>query len=95
MARWRLDKLKRLILEKSLRDDRRITNNDIAEATGLHWVTISRYVNGQVRRPDLETLQKIAQYFGVNVAYFLEEDSGESTETAMQNRRQPEVEFTG
>jgi len=36
---------------------------DIAHATGIHPVLYGRYENNQVRRPDLDNLEKLLRYY--------------------------------
>lgn len=86
MPGWRLDRIKILMFEKSIRDERRITYKDIVDATGVSWPTVERYANGRAERPDPANVAKIAKYFGVSIQYFLEDSEGDSG--ANQNRRQ-------
>lgn len=44
----------------------------VAKATGINRSTFSHWKNGDYT-PKIETLQKIADYFGVSVNYFYDE----------------------
>jgi transcriptional regulator with XRE-family HTH domain len=47
-----------------------LSQPQMAEDIGLTKQTISLWERG-VRRPDFETMNKVADYFGVNVAYMI------------------------
>ncbi|MCG0275625.1 MAG: helix-turn-helix domain-containing protein [Thermosediminibacteraceae bacterium] len=55
---------------KSLREERKITQQELARYLGVSQKTISNYENGE-RSPDPDTLRKIADYFDVTVDYLL------------------------
>jgi transcriptional regulator with XRE-family HTH domain len=55
---------------KNLRLEKNISQNELAKALGLTQQAISAYENG-LREPDLETLNKLANYFNVSVDYLL------------------------
>lgn len=55
--------LKTLILQKSALDGERITQKNIADATGIGQATISRWVSGKVHQVDVDTLTRLANYF--------------------------------
>ncbi|MGB9780652.1 helix-turn-helix domain-containing protein [Caldanaerobacter sp.] len=55
---------------KDLRAEKGISQNELAKALGLTQQAISAYENG-LREPDLETLQKIADFFNVSIDYLL------------------------
>ncbi|TYP56803.1 helix-turn-helix domain-containing protein [Thermosediminibacter litoriperuensis] len=55
---------------KSLREERKITQQELAQYLGVSQKTISNYEKGE-RSPDPETLKKIADYFDVTVDYLL------------------------
>lgn len=55
---------------KSLREERKITQQELARYLGVSQKTISNYENGE-RSPDPNTLRKIADYFDVTVDYLL------------------------
>ena len=57
-----------------------LSQPQMAEDIGLTKQTISLWERG-VRRPDFETMNKVADYFGVNVAYMI----GQSDDPSLKN----------
>lgn len=55
---------------KKLRNEKNLTQRELAKLLKLSPSTIAMYETGQ-RMPDPETLQKIADFFGVSVDYLL------------------------
>lgn len=55
---------------KKLRQARKITQSQLAEDLGLSVFTIAKYETYR-RRPDYETLIRIADYFNVSLDYLL------------------------
>lgn len=55
---------------KRLRTASHLTQADIAQKLGIAKSTISMYENGN-REPDFETLEKIADFFNVDIDYLL------------------------
>ncbi|PBC87543.1 transcriptional regulator with XRE-family HTH domain [Caldicellulosiruptor bescii] len=55
---------------KELREEANLTQNELAEKLGIGRATLSNYELG-VRKPDIDTLQKIANYFNVSSDYLL------------------------
>ena len=55
---------------KEQRIKKGLSQPQLAEDIGLTKQTISLWERG-VRRPDFETMNKLAQYFGVNMAYLV------------------------
>lgn len=51
---------------KAIREDRGLTQNELAEAANIHRVTIAKYEAGQVD-PTLENAKKMADVLGVTV----------------------------
>lgn len=69
---------------KTLRTERGWIQKDLAERLNVSKQVISAYENGQ-RRPDLDTLQRMAEIFGVTSDYLLgqsisQDSSGEDLE---------------
>lgn len=61
---------------KALREERQLTQSQLANALGTTLKTISNYETKDMRPRKMETYKKIAEFFGVNVNYLLtEEDS--------------------
>lgn len=58
---------------KELRDDKRLTQSEIADSIGLSRATYAMYEIGK-SKPKPETLQKIADYYSVTVDYLLGSD---------------------
>lgn len=52
---------------------------DVARATGIYTSTFSDWKSGR-SKPKMEKLQKIADYFGVPVSYFTDEEPLSTTE---------------
>lgn len=61
------------VFRKNLRDlidGRGLMVLQVAEATGISKITLSRYLNGH-RAPDLEYVVRLAQFFNVSVDWML------------------------
>ncbi len=57
----------------ALRKAAKLTQSELAERIGLKQQALSKYEVGS-REPDIDTLCKIADFFGVTVDYLLERD---------------------
>lgn len=55
---------------KQLREKKHISQKDFAEQLNISNVVLSRYEN-DIRKPDYDTLEKIADYFEVSTDYLL------------------------
>ncbi|AYD39598.1 helix-turn-helix domain-containing protein [Clostridium fermenticellae] len=55
---------------KKIRESKGLTQKQLAEKIGVTPVTITRYENDN-RKPDFDTLEKIADYFNVSIDYLL------------------------
>lgn len=55
---------------KTIRADKRITQSDVARYLGCARTTYTQYETG-VSEPDIETINKLANYFGVTSDYLL------------------------
>ena len=73
---------------KSLRKRRGLTQSELAEHLNLSQSTIASWENGS-RRPDLDFLPKLAQFFGVTVDDLLGRD--EETKEKPQAPQTPEA----
>ncbi|MDQ1910383.1 helix-turn-helix transcriptional regulator [Paenibacillus sp. GD4] len=60
----------------SLRDDRKLTQEELASKVGITRAALSHYENNR-REPDYDTIRKIADFFGVSIDYLM----GRSDET--------------
>lgn len=56
--------LKPLMLKKSVQINKRLTQKEVAVATGLSVPTIGRWYKGSVERIEMETIVKLMDYFG-------------------------------
>lgn len=73
---------------RNLRIKSGYTQDGLAEALGISRSAISMYENGN-REPDFETLERIADFFNVDMNYLL----GSSTKTTViQNDSEPSYE---
>lgn len=64
MIRFRL---KELIAEKEFKENRVITLAEVAEATGVHRVTLSKIANNRGYHTSTDILDKLCAYFGCSV----------------------------
>lgn len=58
-----------------LRDSLGVTDYRVASDTGIPKSTFSDWKSGR-SEPKVDKLQKLANYFGVSIEYFLEGDKG-------------------
>lgn len=63
MIRFRL---KELIAEKEFQEGRRVTIEEISQATGIHRVTLSRISNQKGYTTNTDVLDKLCAFFNVN-----------------------------
>ena len=59
---------------KFLRKSKKLSQTEFGEALGLATSTVSGYEKGN-RMPDLNTLNKIADFFDVSVDYLLDREN--------------------
>lgn len=64
---------------KELIEQTNTRQRDLCNVTGVAHSTMSQYVNGQ-REPGINTLKKLADYFGVTVDYLINHDTQNSKE---------------
>lgn len=55
---------------KELREEKSLSQKQLAEAIGLKHQTISHYENNRLE-PNLETIEKLCNYFEVSADYLL------------------------
>ena len=60
-------KIKELIAEKALQEDRRITLDEVSRATGIHRTTLSRLANTKGYNVTTDILDKLCRYFDVDI----------------------------
>lgn len=63
-----------------LRDERRLTQEELAGKVGITRAALSHYENNR-REPDYDTIQKIADYFQVSIDYIM----GRSSEPTLSD----------
>lgn len=67
-----------LLTQKEQRENRRIKNVEIAQATGISIPTILRWIRGEVTKFETPVLESICNYFECDIGdllYFEETDS--------------------
>ncbi len=69
MFRYRL---KELIADKEFREGRVVTMIEIAEATGIHRITLSRLANRPGYNPTADVLDKLCSYFDCRIEQLVE-----------------------
>lgn len=65
-------KLKERIADVEFRERRVLSLKEIAEATGIHRVTLSKLANNKDYNVGIETLEKLCAYFGCEVGALVE-----------------------
>lgn len=69
MIRFRL---KELIAEKEFQEGRRVTMEEISQATGIHRTTVSKIANNKGYNATTDVLDKLCEYFGVELGQVAE-----------------------
>ena len=54
---------------KTLREKNNLTLKEVAKGAGIDFTTLSKYENGIVKTGKVQTWKKLADYFGVSMAY--------------------------
>ncbi|MCU6794210.1 MULTISPECIES: helix-turn-helix domain-containing protein [Paenibacillus] len=69
----------------SLRDERHLTQEELAHKVGITRSALSHYENSR-REPDYDTIQKIADFFSVSIDYLMgrNDDPGQEPSTTAQ-----------
>ncbi|TAM43578.1 MAG: XRE family transcriptional regulator [Gammaproteobacteria bacterium] len=65
-------KIKELIAKKEFAEGKRITIGDVADATGLHRMTLSKMINQRGYNTGTEHLDRLCAYFGCQVGDLVE-----------------------
>lgn len=65
-------KLAEQIEKKQFRESRRITIQEVAEASGVNRMTLSKILNHRGYSTGTDIVDKLCSYFGCNVAELLE-----------------------
>lgn len=80
---------------KELRQEKKLTQKELANLLGVNMVTLSRYENNN-RNPKIDKLEKMAEIFGVSVAYITcsntAQNENEITITRNEYNRLKEIE---
>ena len=75
-----------------LRDEKNLTDSDVAKATGITKSTFSDWKSGR-SKPKNDKLQKIADYFGVTIGYLTTgKDDTEKKETTLTPKDERDIE---
>jgi transcriptional regulator with XRE-family HTH domain len=69
---------------KELRAQRKLTQEELAKATGLKRSAIGMYESGR-RKPDYETLEIFADFYNVDMNYLMGWDENETRQTYYLN----------
>lgn len=72
----------------SLRKERKLLQADVAKKVGIARATYGAYEQGS-RQPDFDTLEKLADFFGVSLDYLL----GRTNVTLLSPQEKDEVDF--
>lgn len=75
-------RLKELIAEREFQKGRRITLEEVAKATNIHRTTLSKVANQKGYNTTTEVLDKLCEYFNVQIgelAEYISSNSGENT----------------
>jgi len=65
-------KIKELIARKEFSEDRRITIGEVANAAGIHRMTLSKMINRRGYNTSTENLDRLCAYFGCRVEDLVE-----------------------
>lgn len=57
------NRLKVIWAEKEIRDGKKLSYKQVSEDTGIPISVLTRYVSQKTRRYDIETLEKLCEYF--------------------------------
>ena len=80
MLRFRL---KELLADREFREGRVITLTEVARATGVHRMTLSKVANHRGYNPTADVLDKLCDYFGCRIEQLVEHvPQGAATVTA-------------
>lgn len=72
----------------SLRKERKLLQADVANKVGIARATYGAYEQGS-RQPDFDTLEKLADFFGVSLDYLL----GRTNISALTPQEKDEIDF--
>ena len=60
-------KIKERIADKEFKDDRRVTIGEVADATGIHRMTLSKMINQRGYNTGTENLDKLCAFFDCEI----------------------------
>lgn len=69
MIRFRL---KELLAEKGFQENRRVTLDEVSQATGIHRTTLSKIANQRGYNTGTENVDRLCEYFGCQVEDVIE-----------------------
>jgi len=65
-------KIKELIAKKEFEEGRRVTIGEVAEAAGIHRMTLSKMINQRGYNTGTENLDRMCTYFKCNIEDIIE-----------------------
>lgn len=65
-------KLKEMIANKEFAEGRRITIGEVADATGIHRMTLSKMINHRGYNTGTDNLDKLCEYFNCQIEELIE-----------------------
>lgn len=65
-------KIKELIAKKEFEEGRRVTIGEVAEAAGIHRMTLSKMINQRGYNTGTENLDRMCAYFGCDIEDIVE-----------------------
>ncbi|SEO36062.1 helix-turn-helix domain-containing protein [Vreelandella aquamarina] len=65
-------KIKEMLAKKEFSENRRITISEVAEATGIHRMTLSKMINHRGYNTGTENVDRLCEYFGCQVEDVIE-----------------------
>lgn len=75
---------------QSLRKQKKLTQTEVGEAVHYSDKAVSRWEKGE-SLPDIETLQSLAEFFEVSIAFLCEEHSQEILPTSNKNQKAQKI----
>lgn len=77
---------------RQLRLEKELTLREFAARFGLNYTTLCKYENGQ-REPDIATLERLCDFFGVSLDYLLGRSPARGQEDTVIVYREPGEEL--
>lgn len=65
-------KIKELIAQKEFQDDRRVTIGEVADAAGIHRMTLSKMINQKGYNTGTDNLDKLCSFFECDISDVVE-----------------------